>query len=531
VDPVSITVADLLTLPSLRNAEVVAGRGGLHKIVSSISVLESVDPEMLNDFLFQNDEFNGSEIVITGFINIKDDVEMQCRNIKRLAEGGEVGLILFYVGVFMKEIDQRLIDLANELDFTLICMPRNRLDLRYSEVIIEVTEAIFKDQASGTSMVVELLERVSRLPQHQRTVDSVIKMLSDRIHSTVILTDSELNVLNEAAWPRTLGGLHAYLKDHPLPRSFDKPVAFSPIPGALLYRAVIHSEGGQGMELFIVREGGPFPSGTLQQAVEIVQMAVRLWSQQHDKVVISELVKAIMRDEPMKMRRLADMFHIDVASIHAMWIVTPGQGQADLLPDCLTIARQLAKQYCQTSFADIYENCLVIFMDGPRSLQDMETLKDALLTHIPGGSTLSMFRNLKNTSEVRESYLSNRDSLEDIKRIFPQRNCFSGEEIAFAKACRQRITGGEAEVARALAILEPLNQERDGEELKRTLGVYLLDTDMGLAETAERLFLHKNTIKYRLKCISDRLGYRVGSMPASLELYEAVAIERMLRSY
>ena len=40
----SVTVADLLKLPSLRNAEVVAGKGGLGKIVSSISVLESTDP-------------------------------------------------------------------------------------------------------------------------------------------------------------------------------------------------------------------------------------------------------------------------------------------------------------------------------------------------------------------------------------------------------------------------------------------------------------------------------------------------------
>jgi len=70
----SVTIADLLKLPSLRNAEVVAGKGGLGKIVSSISVLESTDPELLNDSLFNNDEFTGSEIVITGFINIKDDV-------------------------------------------------------------------------------------------------------------------------------------------------------------------------------------------------------------------------------------------------------------------------------------------------------------------------------------------------------------------------------------------------------------------------------------------------------------------------
>ena len=37
----SVTVEDLLRLPSLRHAKVLGGAGGLHKVVSSISVLES----------------------------------------------------------------------------------------------------------------------------------------------------------------------------------------------------------------------------------------------------------------------------------------------------------------------------------------------------------------------------------------------------------------------------------------------------------------------------------------------------------
>ena len=53
----SVTVADLLNLPSLRQAKVLGGRNGLGKIVSSISVLESVDPGILIDPLFPQGEF------------------------------------------------------------------------------------------------------------------------------------------------------------------------------------------------------------------------------------------------------------------------------------------------------------------------------------------------------------------------------------------------------------------------------------------------------------------------------------------
>lgn len=144
----SVTVSDILKLPSLRNAEVIAGKRGLSRIVSSISVLEAVDPSLLVDGLFRQGEFFGSEIVITGFLNCTEDVEKQYANIKRLAEGGEVGLILFYVGVYMPRVDKRLIDLANDLDFVLIQMPPYR-NLRYGEVISDVMEYIFNDRSKN----------------------------------------------------------------------------------------------------------------------------------------------------------------------------------------------------------------------------------------------------------------------------------------------------------------------------------------------------------------------------------------------
>ena len=83
-------------------------------MVSSISVLESTDPTVLVNEVFPHNKYAGGEIVITGFLNCLDDFDCQCANIQRLAEGGEVGLILFYVGVYLPYVDQRLIDLADQ---------------------------------------------------------------------------------------------------------------------------------------------------------------------------------------------------------------------------------------------------------------------------------------------------------------------------------------------------------------------------------------------------------------------------------
>lgn len=87
----SVTVADLFKLPSLRQAKVLGGERGLGKTVSSISVLESVDPGVLVHEVFPQNKYSGSEIVITGFLNCIGDVDRQCSNLLRLIEGGEVG--------------------------------------------------------------------------------------------------------------------------------------------------------------------------------------------------------------------------------------------------------------------------------------------------------------------------------------------------------------------------------------------------------------------------------------------------------
>ena len=62
-----------------------------------------------------------------------------------------------------------------------------------------------------------------------------------------------------------------------------------------------------------------------------------------------------------------------------------------------------------------------------------------------------------------------------------------------------------------------------------TAEVYLLDTSSNMAETAKSLFVHLNTIKYRLRMIQDMLGYAPGKMPDAYPLYVAVALNRLMK--
>lgn len=198
----SVTVEDLMRLPSLRQAKVIGGSGGMRRVVSSISVLESTKPEILVNELFPDARsgYSGGELVITGFINCTDDVEMQCENVRRLIEGGEVGLVLYYVGVYLPRVDQRLIDMADENDFVLICMPEGKSNLRYGELITDVTECIYQDKSSA-SLVSDILDRMSSAPRSQQTVATALRMLCMELGCSIVLGSMDGVLLEHAAFP------------------------------------------------------------------------------------------------------------------------------------------------------------------------------------------------------------------------------------------------------------------------------------------------------------------------------------------
>jgi len=41
------------------------------------------------------------------------------------------------------------------------------------------------------------------------------------------------------------------------------------------------------------------------------------------------------------------------------------------------------------------------------------------------------------------------------------------------------------------------------------------------------MFVHKNTIKYRIKKLSERFNFKINKMPETYDLYKAVAIRRL----
>jgi DNA-binding PucR family transcriptional regulator len=523
-----VTIANLMHLPSLREAVILGGGDGLGKIVNFVSVLEYTRTDRVQDHMFNAVEFLGNELVITCFADIRDDPEAQCVNIRRLADIGMAGIILYYVGIVMPEVDKTLVETADELDFPLICMPPNIANLRYSEVITEVMELIFKDQQRETNYQVEILERMSRLPVYQRSVETVMRMLSDRLRISLLLSDTSGNLLNSVYWPRTLTlepeKLIARVMEDP-----DRDITGNQIH---ITRAMVQTASNYRLDLYILKQDEFVKPGDARQITNILRICINLLSEKHGEQVLPELVQTILRNEPIRMRRIARMFNINVASIHTMWIITTEKIDPGNSRRILSIIREELSPYCKTIVADIYNKDIVAFMDDPVNGDVFLSADSAGKAIQKAGinALLTVCFNLQNTTQARRAYLQTKDALAAVRQVYPRKRVFSQHEAAFAGSCQQILARGETAVKERTAILDCLApvDERQSDDLRATVAAFLLDADSSLEKCAELLFLHRNTIKYRLQHISERLGFKIGRMPETMEVYTAAALERIL---
>ncbi|MDR2044822.1 MAG: PucR family transcriptional regulator ligand-binding domain-containing protein [Clostridium sp.] len=531
----AVTISDILKFPCMRGATVLGGRGGLQKTVGTISVLEYTNPDSIQAELFNKIEFVGSELVLTCFAGVKDDIDAQCAVISRIAEVGEVGIILYYVGVILPKVDRRLTEVADSLDFPLICMPENLQNLRYSEVISEVMEAIIKDQMAETDFQSEIMGRLAALPVYQRSIGTVLAMLSSRVKMTLLLTDTDGNLLNRAYWPHNI---------EPDTESFIaccRAGKYGELEAARIYarREYIDTITGSHVEVLLLKYDEAIQDSVARQITETVKIHLNLWSQSYGDHVLPELVQAILKDEPFKMRRIADAFKIDVKSINTMLIVSPAEETAKTMEyrriadTILTLVKRELSPHCKAMVADAYEGDVVAFISTPVNC-NMSALAGTLAETINDAgmaATITVCLNLRDTTQVRRTYLMRQASAEMAGYIYPGKRLFTSQDIEFADNIRHLLLRGEDSVKNSTAVLDALyDGARLNTELCDTLSVYLLDTDSSLEDCARKMFLHLNTIKYRVSRINERLQFKIGRMPETFSVYIAVAVKRVLQA-
>ncbi|GLC90584.1 PucR family transcriptional regulator [Lysinibacillus piscis] len=531
VKKIGVTVKDILQLPSFRGAEVLTGKNNLNRTVSSLSVLEVSDGAFFSEIVQTvQEEWYAEELVISSFYSVRESVEKQCETIQHLHDLGELGLILYYVGIVLPTIPQEVLQLADARDFIIICMPRNDYSLRYNEVIYEVMEAIVHNQTVNDYFVKETLEKVSLLPEHLQSVEITLKMLSDRLKANILLTNMNFDIVNQVMWPRNSSLDVATIIQELSKSNFEKEkgkldLQKNDLCCFIEYKSIVQ-KNGEPLLLFLIKENTNLPAKVIEKIGEVVQVAINLWGNKHDEVSEYALVKAIVNDESEKMRRLAKLLHIDVSAIQMMWLVSIN----DLSKEKnirVELDEQLSKYY-KTRVIQCIDHCMIVLLGNAMyKFHEFDIAHEFIETtgYQAKISATVYCPKMKDTKAVRQMYQLVNQIGEKAHTIYPMRKLFTAAEMRSMKRAIDLSIQGEETVDEYVSVIEPILQ--DSESLS-TLIVFLLDANGSFDECGKILYIHKNTVKYRMKKISELIGHDVTVYSEFYDVYMACMIYRLI---
>lgn len=530
----SITVADCLKLPALREARLAAGSNGLNRVVTAVSVIEY--PKIS---LISSDLIVGNEMMISALVFIKDDVEQQCQLIRHLHSMGGACLVLYYVGIFIPELDKQIVETADNIGFPLITMPTGRMDYRYSDLITEVMEQVIIDRKQERYYVSEMVNRLSQLPPQHQTMGSVLRLLSDRLHCSLLLADRYLKSKASAAWPISNQWDYQAVLNTVME---GRPNATEPTEEYLCGKKVfvwdvpVLSKRKQDFHLFILDEQGTQTQDELLQAAEVIELFLNIWNQDHNFEGTDALVHAILSDQPAEKERLAAQMHIDIEPIHTIWIlrITNESGLPVDGNQRLSCLRQL-KQYLQDRhklvIVDTFSHYVVALSDDSLFDETEVAMAREFAQALEKNSLRAegvICQGVENTSHARNAYVLSDANLDAVRCIYPEKKIFMLGEVQFAQKCRDILDSGEANLKKEMQCFDKLYALPDRDNLLQTLCVYLLDAETNIQRTGQLMYLHKNTVKYRLNKIRATLNYDLTQMPETYALYQAAALYRLL---
>src|SRR5690625_1693710 len=175
-----ITVEKVLTTPAFNGAKVVAGKFGLKNYVKLVTVAEV--PDAAN-------WLEGGELICTTAYFISKEVKYQILWIKSLKENGAVALAI-KTDRFLGKIPISIIDIANSLNFPIIEMPS---DTTWPNVIESVMNPLLNEKIKTLKRAEEIHTKLTSLLLENESVKKISDVISLLVENPIIVEDARLN--------------------------------------------------------------------------------------------------------------------------------------------------------------------------------------------------------------------------------------------------------------------------------------------------------------------------------------------------
>ena len=507
-----LLVRDLFTFGFFKDWKVVGGKAGIFNRITSLNMMES--PDIANWIQ------KGQLVISTGYC-IRDDVNVQRQIIRDLSAAGCAGLAIKMMR-FFRTIPRHMIDVADECGLPLIEIPDS---YNISEVMNSITKKIYARRLEELELSYDLFTNFTEAA-FQGDIDEIPRRLGMILNAGVTVSDSNWSRMSSYVPPDHIITEETVFK-------YDQPVPMNSLENASNpYQHIFFWDNREFYRyIFMIGEKDK-PRGFLsvwtkwkdltnneKLAVEnaAAVMYLRLTGKvaeeenlysQRDIFLIDEYFDRV-QSETIAMRRAVSCGLNPTVYYRAviMRSFLDKRTPQDFSRASLVVAREIVRKRHGIHMFQIDSSIVWICpQDDPDSSKEVETAirefrgnmhqKDGWISFFVGDpfKIIQINRSFAQAKEISQLYDVK------VKKKHGETLYFQDYRIPAALITmdkkKQALLHGE--------IIQTLEQyDRDhNSELLRTLDCYFR-SGMNVSKTAKELFIHRNTLLFRLDKIRD----------------------------
>ena len=562
----SLTVRAVLKLQPFQEARLLAGARGLDRVVRRVDVVEVPD---VRGWL------RGGELLVTTGYAIKEDVRLQLNLIEEMARQGSAGLVI-KVQRYIKQLSPEVTALADRLHIPVIDLP---VHIPHSDVTMPVLSQLLSHQTVLLQRTADIHRKLTEVVLKGGGMDAIAQNLANAVGRAVLIEDEMLRVMAAALPTRRRpsdglsrarledwrserqmesSGLHRHLREAANRRQVVVLPAHNGFPPRVIAPIVVDDE----LVGYVTLVGGREPPGELDRlAVEQASIVAALEVAKKRAVdeararleadavqdIISrnfeslELMVRRARAFNWDITRLDTVVVVDIDQFQRLYLAREGRSQEAevqaLKRRLLAIVQDVVSRWDPWGVTAAQSDSVVVLTravdHGQGAVARLKQLGHEIRREVaarvsPLTVSVGIGRAHAPVVGLATSYREARQALRIGRIVFEGEAVFHYADLGLYRLLFDpgRLGDLEAYYQETLAPLDAYDQ-RHGTRFSETLERYV-ENDGNAVRTAEELFVHRNTLGYRLRRIENILGVDLSQPGVRLSLLLAFKVKRIL---
>ncbi|MWV45475.1 PucR family transcriptional regulator [Paenibacillus sp. HJL G12] len=502
MDLKGFTVREMLKLPVMEQATLISGEAGLDRIVQYVDIWEVPD---IGNWLREG------EMVLTTGYSTRNNPSLLTEMIEQLAKVNGAGVAI-KPERFIPHIPQEMIDKSNQHQVPIIQLP---IGMAYIDITYNVMEQILNRQSVLLKRSEEVNKALTGLVLNNKGIQVVADNVSELISSPIWIIDKAGEVLASSPEGYPLGSLKDY-------RQWEVNV-----DNKILGKFVVEKREFDALDLMLIEQARLVFSLELMRDKIAADTETRLRGTFFEELILNPVADERITASRGRQLGLAPDWSWEVAVIEADEPFY--NDESPIVADIQAFIRKASSDRKVRSQLQIHGGRIVLFLPSSRSAHMKNHARD---NHAP----IFWSEELQEQASAWESVrigIGRPCSLYEAHRSYNEAR--TAVSIGF-RLNRGRQLFKYTEVEMIQLLLETTDLVRLGKFVEEKIGklaehdkengtnylstlYHYLATGGSLNETSKRMYIHRNSVNYRIDRIKTITGFDLGSAQIRYELY------------